>query len=646
MDKLDRESRLDRGSRLNAFATAVLAICGAAAVETAASSAAASTAANLSDLSLEELANLEVTSVSKRSEPLSRAPSAVYVIHREEILRSGATTLPEILRLAPNLYVAQTSANHYVVTARGFSGSDAAQAYSNKLLVMIDGRTVYSPLFSGVYWDMQDVLPADIDRIEIVSGPGATLWGANAVNGVINIITLDASESTGFVGGVLAGDQDQVLGARYGRVVGDVAFRVYGRAYSSDATEAAADDAWSRIQGGFRADWRASDADLVSVHGDVFDGSDDQPANGQETFRGRNLTARWTHAFASGAEFQAQAYYDRAERATRGAGEFAVDTFNLDAQHSFALGSGHEVVVGGGLRSSDYRIASTPDFFFEPSSGVLKLANAFAQDTIALRPDLRLTVGLKVEDDPYVPAKLLPNARLAWTPRNGRLFWAAVSRAVRSPTPFERDVRERLDGVLFLIGDADYRHEKLTAYEAGARFEFGAQATLSVSGFYNVYDDLRSVEFTPVSLIPLRWDNQMHGDAYGFEAWAEYRLADGWRMWAGYAYLEKDLRFDAGSSGLLGVAQAGDDPKHRAMLRTAVDIGSRGAFDATLRYNSALPDPHVPAYVELDARLRWRLTDHTAFIVGGRNLLHDEHVEFSPGAALPRTGYVGLRWWF
>jgi iron complex outermembrane receptor protein len=612
--------------------------------------ASAQTAPNLANLSLEELSNLEVTSVSRRSEPLSQAPSAVYVIHREEILRSGATTLPEILRLAPNLFVAQTSANHYIVTARGFSGSDEAQAFSNKLLVLIDGRSVYSPLFSGVYWDMQDVLPENIDRIEVVSGPGATLWGANAVNGVINIITLDAAESTGFTGTAQVGDQEQSLGARYGARMGDLAFRIYARGVASDATETAsggdAEDAWSRLQGGFRVDWNLDDNDLLSLHGDAFEGSEDQPGGRTEDFRGRNLTGHWTHSWASGAALQALAYYDRAERATPSSGKFAVDTFNIDVQHSFDLGSAHKIVWGGGLRSSEYRIRPSPDFFFEPAKGTLKLASAFAQDTISVTPELRLTLGVKVEDDPYVSAKLLPSARLAWTPDSTTLVWAAVSRAVRSPTPFDRDVRERLGGQLFLIGDADFRHEDLTAYEAGTRLEFGGRATLSVSGFYNVYDDLRSIEFAPVTLLPLRWGNRMRGDTYGVEAWGEYRVTNWWRLWAGYAFLEKNLTFDKDSSRLLGVAQAGNDPKHRAMMRTAFDIGDRGALDATLRYSSAMPDPHVPAYAELDARFRWRLTDNTALIIGGRNLLHDDHVEFSPGAPLPRTGYVGLRWRF
>jgi iron complex outermembrane receptor protein len=634
---------------LSVIRSAVLGVTTAASTVLA-SSAAAQSAPNLSDMSLEELANLEVTSVSRRSEPLSQAPSAVYVIHRDEILRSGASSLPEILRLAPNLFVAQTSANRYIVTARGFSGSEAAQSFSNKLLVLIDGRSVYSPLFSGVYWDMQDVLPENIDRIEVVSGPGATLWGANAVNGVINIITVDAAESTGFAGTAQVGDQEQSLGARYGARVGDLAFRVYARGYASDAAELAdgseAEDAWSRVQGGFRLDWNLDEDDLLSLHGDAFEGSEDQPGQGREDFRGRNLTGQWTHSWASGATLQALAYYDRAERATRGGGKFAVDAFNIDVQHSFDLGSAHKVVWGGSLRSSEYRILPTSNFFFEPSKGALKLASAFAQDTISLTPKLRLTVGVKVEDDPYVSAKLLPNARLAWTPDNSTLFWAAVSRAVRSPTPFDRDVRERLNGQLFLIGDADFRHEKLTAYEAGTRLEFGGRATLSVSGFYNVYDDLRSIEVAPVTFIPLRWGNRMRGDTYGVEAWGEYRLTNWWRLSAGYAFLEKDLRFDESSSQILGLAQAGNDPKHRAMVRTAIDIGDRGMLDATLRYASALPDPHGPAYAELDARVRWRLTDETALFIGGRNLLHDDHVEFSPGAALPRTGYVGLRWRF
>jgi iron complex outermembrane receptor protein len=630
---------------------AKLPACGAAIALLFPCAAIAQTASDLSALSLEELANVQVTSVSKRSEPLSRAASAIYVIDREEILRSGADTLPQMLRLAPNLFIAQTSASRHIITARGFNGSEAAQNFSNKLLVLIDGRSVYSPLFSGVYWDMQDVAPEDVERIEVVSGPGATLWGANAVNGVINITTRPATDTTGVLVSGVAGDQERSLSARVGGLLGErAAVRIYIRGYEGDDANLAgggpAEDGWWRTQGGFRMDWSLSDTQSLTVQGDAFEGSDDSLGGGEEAFRGRNLLARWVRRGADGSVIRVQGYYDRSERATLGAGKSAVDTFDLDLQHSLALGDRHELVWGGGLRSSDYRIQGTPDFFFVPARGTLNLANVYVQDTWTVTPDLRLTAGLKVEDDPFAKAEFLPNIRLAWTPDPRTLVWAAASRAVRSPTPFDRDVRERLGGTLFLTGDAEFRHETLTAYEAGVRMQPLPNANFSVSVFHNVYEDLRSIEFSPVGFLPLSWGNRMKGRTDGLEAWGEYRPFLWWRLSAGYSYLDKHLRFEPESAAILGTPSAGNDPKHQAFLRSAFDIGSSVTLDANLRYVSALPDPHVPAYVELDSRLRWRITDNQALFVGGRNLLHDDHVEYAPGAAIPRSVFVGLRWRF
>ncbi|MFZ5720115.1 MAG: TonB-dependent receptor plug domain-containing protein [Pseudomonadota bacterium] len=628
----------------------ILAAASTCALGATATDALAQTAADLRDLSLEELGAIEVTSVSKRGEPLRQAPSAIYVISRDDILRSGAETIPEILRLAPNLHVAQTSASRYVITARGLNGNEQAQAFSNKLLVLIDGRSVYSPLFSGVYWDMQEVRPKDIDRIEVISGPGATLWGANAVNGVINITTLPAADTQGFAGSATAGSEMQALGARYGGSAGDsVSFRVYGRGIDADATETAAGgnagDAWERIQGGFRIDWTPADHHLVTLQGDAFDGKVGLRAGQHEDIKGRNLLLRWVNTRPDGSEIRAQAYYDRAERSSGANGSFSVDMFDLEAQHRFHVGA-HEVVWGGNLRSSEYRINGTPAFFFAPAKGSLELASAFIQDTINLTPNLHLTLGLKVEDDPYVSAKPLYNARVAWTPSERHTLWAAVSTAVRSPTPFDRDVVEVLNGVTFVIGDADFRHEELTAYEAGMRLQPSANVGLSLSAFYNVYDDLRSIEPAPGGFLPLRWGNGMRGHTLGFETWAEFRPASWWRLTAGYSYLETHFDFDADSSGLLGVAQAGNDPKHRAMVRSSMDIGERMTLDADLRYVGSMRDPRLKSYAELNLRAAWSLTERLDLSVSGRNLLHEQHQEFAPGARIPRSVHAGLAWRF
>ena len=602
--------------------------------------------------SLEDLANLEVTSVSKRGEALGQAPAAIYVITHDEIVRTGATSIPEILRLAPNLRVTQTSSSRYVITARGFNGSPAAQNFANKLLVLIDGRSVYSPLFSGVYWDMQGVPLQDIDRIEVISGPGAALWGANAVNGVINITTRKASETQGGLVDAIAGDRERGVSVRYGGRIGDaITYRIYGQTFLAEHTlladKSSAHDHWSRPQAGFRLDWTPSDTDTVTVQGDAYDGFEAQLGAPAEDISGRNLTARWTRSWAGGQRLQVQAYYDRVRRGNEvdGAG-FVVSTYDLDLQHSFTAGARNEIVWGGGLRASRYDIAGAGGLAFAPPSGTLNLANLFVQDSIALGPTVKLVVGAKLEDDPYVKAQLLPTARLAWTPNGEVALWAAVSRAIRAPTPFDRDVVETLGTTKFLIGGPDFRSEKLTAYEFGARIQASQRAAFSVSTFYNVYDDLRSIEVAPGGFLPLRWGNLMRGYNYGVEAWGDYQAAPWWRLSGGASFLDGKFRFAPGSSKLVGVSQAGNDPKYQASLRSSMDLGESLMLDAALRYVSALPEPRVPAHLELNGRLGWNVTPRVQLSISGRNLLHARRQEYPEGNAIPRSAFVELQWRF
>jgi iron complex outermembrane receptor protein len=608
----------------------------------------------LRDFSLEDLANLTVTSVSKRGEPLGEAAASIFVITHDDIARSGAVSVPEMLRLAPNVQVTQTSASGYVITARGFNGDAGAQSFSNKLLVLIDGRSVYSPLFSGVYWDMQDVLPQDIERIEVISGPGATLWGANAVNGVINIITCPTRQTQGGLVDVQAGDQGRQLGLRYGgKVSENLTWRIYGHAVADDdestSTGAKAGDRWSRVQGGFRVDWAARGGDRVTFQGDAFRGSESQPSAGDEDISGQNLTARWSHATAAGSELQVEAYYDRAGRATEGGGgKFYADTFSMDAQDSFTLGERNQIVLGGGARTSHYRIDGTPTLFFTPASGDLNLANLFAQDTITLSPTVRLTVGLKVEADPYVKAQPLPDLRLAWSPNGALTLWGAVSKAVRSPTPFDRNVVEKLSPTAppQLIGDSNFQQEKLAAFEAGARVHPSSMVSFSVSAFYNDYDQLRTIELSPGRTLPLVWGNMLEGSTYGLEAWGEVQVQPWWRLSGGLSTLHEDLRFKPGATGIVGLRQDGLDPKFQGSLASSMDLGPRVILDGALRYVGALPNDVVPAYAELNARLGWNLTDRLQLSISGRNLLQARHVEYPGGDAIRRTAFAELQWRF
>jgi iron complex outermembrane receptor protein len=607
----------------------------------------------LGQLSIEQLADLPVTSVAKRAEPLGQAPAAIYVITHEEIERSGALTLPEMLRLAPNLQVFQTSGSNYVVTARGFSGNQAAQSFTNQLLVMIDGRSVYTPLYSGVYWDMQDVLPADVDRIEVISGPGAALWGANAVNGVINIITRKASDTQGLRLDAGSGSQATAWDARYGGKLGDrFAYRLYFRDYAARDTVTVAglgaDDHWQRQQAGFRLDWTPTAADAVTLEGDGYQGTEAAPASADERILGRNLTGRWTRDLSGFGSLQVQAYYDHTERgAVASSGDFWLDTWDIDAQHSFAIGR-NAVVWGGGGRFSRYRIDGTESLLFSPASRDLNLGNLFVQDTVSITDKARVTLGLKLEDDPYSGLSILPNLRASYTLDGGALLWAAVSRAVRSPTPFDRDVIEKVGSAVFLTGNSDFDPVSLTAYETGVRSELGTRASLSASIYYNVYGDIRSIETTPVTFTPLYWGNRIQGQTWGLEAWADYRVADWWRLGAGVNLMGERFRFKPGASGLLGLSQVGDDPGQTAKLTSSMTLPHRVTVDASLRYYSALPDPGVPAYADASARISWAMTDRLRVAVSGENLLNPQHEEFpAPGAdAAPRSVFVSLSWGF
>jgi iron complex outermembrane recepter protein len=605
---------------------------------------------DLKGLSVEDLMNLEVTSVSKTAASISTAPAAVYVITHDDVVRSGATSLPEVLRLAPNLEVYQTSPSGYTITARGFSGNTSAQNFSDKLLVLIDGRSVYSPLYSGVYWDAQDVLLEDIDRIEVISGPGATLWGANAVNGVINIITRKSSETTGGSVSAGAGNIEKDAAVRFGGDAdGGFSYRTYLKSFERSAFDLpsgpSADDGWNKTQAGFRTDW-TSRADTVTVQGDTYRGHEEQSGLPDLAIEGSNLLARWQRQFSDGSALQLQTYYDQTQRFSSAA--FVLNTYDVELQHSFALGSMNGIVWGAGDRVNRYDITDATALLFLPDRRTLNLANAFVQDVIAFDPRVKLTLGLKVEDDPYSGVAPLPNVRLSFALSESAFLWSSVARAIRSPTPFDRDVAEYLGSTLFLVGGHEFRPEKLTAYEIGYRGQLGPRASLSVSTFFNHYDDLRSLEFNPVTLLPLYWGNYMEGNTYGVEAWGNYQATDWCVVTLAYTELHEALHFEPGASGLLGIQQAGDDPSHQAHVRTSMNLPANLTFDADLRYVGTLPNPEVRAYEELNARLGWRASRQWEVALAGANLLHARHEEFTvpPSDAITRSVMLDARYRF
>ena len=614
----------------------------------------------LNQLSIEDLGKVEITSVSKKPEALKTAAAAIYVIGHDEIIRSGATSIPEILRLAPNLQVYQTSPSNYIITARGFNGNIADQNFTNKLLVLVDGRSVYTPLYSGVYWDTIDVLPEDIERIEVISGPGATMWGANAVNGVINIITRNAKDTQGGFVDLGIGNQEEMAALQYGGTAGDdVAYRIYGKAFydRSDETGSGtnAHDGYYKPQGGFRLDWSPA-SDFVTVQGDFYDGGEEQLAGPDTRIEGRNLEGTWQHQLSDGSSLQILSYYDQSQRDVEGGGSgFSLDTYDLEAQYNVDLGSWNSVVLGAGERADVYsitdRIGIANSLLFIPPDQTLNLADIFGQDQLSLSDRLDLILGLKLEDDPWSGWSPLPTARLSWKATDDVLLWAAASRAIRAPTPFDTNVAEKEGNSVELAGNPNFLPEELWAYEFGYRGDLTERASLSLSGYFNQYDHLKTIDFAPPGGAPLTWGNTLEGNVYGLEAWGNYEVADWWRLSAGFDIQREALRFGQGATlvaKLLGVAQAGDDPHHQGSLRSSMNLTDVLTLDGDLRYVGVLPDPHVPQYFEFNARLGWKVSDRLEISLSGFNLLHPQHEEFTADASdeIKRSFFLETRWKF
>ena len=599
---------------------------------------------SLKALSIEDLMKIEVTSVTKAAEPLSDAAAAVYVITRDDILRAGARSVPDMLRLAPNLQVAQLTSSTFAVTARGFNGTAAS-----KLLVLVDGRSVYTPYHSGVSWDVQDVLPEDIERIEVISGPGATLWGANAVNGVINIVTRKSSDTPGVALDVGAGNLEQRGSAQYGGQLSEtVHYRAYVDSfhYSHDLTASGANaqDDWHKTQGGFRMDWTPA-ADLITLQGDFYDGSESKRPPPDQSITGQNVVARWNHDLGGGSGLQIQAFYDHILFSLPGVASDDVHTYDLDLQHSFFLGTRQSIVWGGGyrLQYDDFPtlLSATQLLEFIPADRKLALGNVFVQDSLSLTRSLKLILGTKAEDEPYTGWETLPSARLSWKVSDQQMTWGAVSRAVRAPSRLDRDLYEIL-GTVVVIRGGDFQSEKLTAYELGYRAQPTSNSSLSLSTFYNVYDDLRTAEYSPGPRLPAMFANLMGGETYGVEAWGSYQALDWWRLDAGANWLHENLRFAAASGRLTGLSIAGDDPSYQLSLRSTMFFARHALFYLDLRQIGSLPDPASPAYTELNARLAWNFSRSLQVSLQGSNLIHARHLEFGTTTAPLQLGATGV----
>jgi iron complex outermembrane receptor protein len=619
----------------------------------AAQAATANSVEGLGELSLAELSQLEVTSVSKSPEPLQNAPAAIYVITHDDIARSGATSVAEALRLAPNLQISQYSASNYVAGARGFAGAEDAQNFSNKLLILIDGRSVYSPLFSGVYLDVQDVVMDDVDRIEVISGPGATLWGANAMNGVINVITRDSYVTDGSLLSAGVGNQERTLSARYGAKLGDaLAYRIYGKLFERDQLELAngdgAGDDWYKGQLGFRSDWTGP-ADTLTTQGDVYRGLQSLPGAPDQRVEGGNLLGRWQHQTGGGSQWQLQSYYDYSQRGDPDGGlNLALQTGDVELQQRLSRGA-HRLIWGAGLRLHHYQVYDATSLAFDPAEQNLWMGNLFAQDSIALSDRLDLTVGLKFESATYSGVSPLPDLRLGWRVTDTALLWASASRAVRAVTPFDHDVVESIPGVVLLSGNHGFKTERVNAYEIGYRGQPSANLSFSASLFYDVYNDLRNVEYRPdPDLFILQWDNQMRGQTYGFEAWAKWQATNWWRLSPGLRTLHKNLEYKPGAMPPIGLAESGDDPREQWLLTSSMELGAALSLDATLRHVGTLPEPRLKAYTELSTSLAWRAWRGLDLSLSGNNLLGSDHQEYpSPAGEFIGRSVIGqARWRF
>lgn len=640
-------------------------------------------APDLTEFSIEDLMQVKVVSATKQAQPWADTAAAVFVITADDIRRAGATSVMEALRLAPGVQVARIDSSRWAITIRGFDGR-----FANKLLVMLDGRSIYTPLFSGVYWEIQDVPLDNIERIEVIRGPGGSLWGANAVNGVINIITKLAKDTQGGMVSVTAGNEDRaIVEARYGGQLGDTAqYRLYGRYVDRDGFlgldgQDAADD-WKLQGGGFRLDWQPTGWDSVTVLGDIYDGDlhqnmviptltppytelwlDNVKASGN------SVQARWEHRNAARGQFALQLYYQQEKRDDL-MQQSELETLDLDFQHSFPLGERQEIIWGLNYRRYQDEFGPAVLVSISPEARTTQLFSLFAQDQVALTERLQFTLGARIEHNDYTGWEWQPNLRLLWQPSDTQRVWGAVSRSVRTPSRAEEEGRTNLvtvpplpetgglPSIVALVGDGRFESEKLTAYEIGYRTWLNKDFSFDFTTFYNDYDNLLSIEqgtpfleLTPLPphlVFPLNFRNSITNDNYGAEITLDWRPVEKWRLQLAYSYLwSKPLQQDW-------------SPLNQVSLLSSWDIRNNLELDAWLYYVdridslatiSQLGSVSIDSYLNLTLRLGWRPRKDLELSLVGANLLDASHLEFVQEAyAFPveveRSIYGQVKWNF
>jgi iron complex outermembrane recepter protein len=607
---------------------------------------------NLQELGKVRFYNPEATSAARKTQKLLDTPSALFVLSQEDIRRAGITSIPEALRMVPGMQVAHIYANRWAISTRGMNG-----LISSKLLVMIDGRTVYTPYTASVFWEVQDLLIEDIDRIEVIRGPGASLWGANAVNGIINIITKTAKQTQGHLvtTHLGTGEEQAVVGMRHGGKMKNGHYRVYGKFYQHDSFVDAkgdeTDDNWAMKRGGFRADWLLSQRDQFRLQGDAYEGFKKQTnflplaipriENFRTDLKGFNLLARWKRKLSDG-DMILQTYYDFTEHDNTGFLKEKRGTYDIDFQHRWQRNDRQEFIWGLGFRYTqddftNYSLITD----LEPDERQDNLFSAFMQAEWILQPERwKMILGSKFEHNDYTGFEYQPTARLLWTPHPKHSGWASISRAIRSPSRYDSDNRtDTLAGNFRLIGlgSPDFEAEVMIASELGYRFTPNDQFLLDTTLYYNDYDKLRTLEpidFQPFPLPPTVkaiWDNQMTGEVYGLEMVAHWQATKDWRLIATYSYVDIQLHLLSTSQSFIGESEEGDTPHHQATLRSLLNLPNHLELDTAFYYVDNVPSQNTPHYTRFDVRLGWQALKRLNLSLGARNLFDSQHPEFGSG---------------
>ncbi len=629
-------------------------------------------------MDLEQLMNIEVVSVSKKSQSLLKTAAAVHVISHDDIRRSGATTLPELLRGVPGVQVAQVDANKWAVSIRGFN-----DRFANKLLVMVDGRSIYSPLFSGVFWNMQDMLLEDIDRIEVIRGPGGTMWGANAVNGVINVITKKTSATQGTQFSFLGGSQEKSLSARYGGKINDrISYRIFAKGKDVENFNATpqnpANDQWRNFTTGFRMDGDLDPRNQWMLQGGYTAGKANQLTSVPSLmplannivaddidYRSGNILFRWDRQQSNDNKWRIQAYYDYFNRRSVGARNY-VHTFDLDIQNQLKLLQNHEVIWGLGYRAVYDELGSSTVFSFDPKQRLANTFSAFIQDEIQLAEAVRFTLGSKLEHNDFSGFEYQPNARLLWEINDRHSVWGAASRAVRIPSRTFTDIRINIrtipgqipsqpPALLSAFGNKNLNSEKVYAFELGYRSLLTPTFTLDTALFYNYYNDLMNNELTaagietqpapPHLLIASTFDNKMTASAYGAEILTKWQVTNYWQIISSYTWFKLNTHIgnDSASDPNRIFVIENSDPRHQFSVRSNIQLPHNLEFDGMFYYTDRLLGHQVAEQARLDLRLAWSPSPAVELSVVAQNILNKQHQEFTSldafNTAIPRSAY-------